>query len=450
MSVFKKILTAIRANGRQHLQEGPGIRQLVFANMIWLATYGGFTVYTFIVIFFIPVPLLPFLVIATLCQLCFIGCFLLFRYNFLNTGKHCLVLSTYLFLMIFDHMTQKETLIYLHLLAFLPVAMNIFSVRKNSISVILYTLFPLIYTLFTKLAIYHYPSFSSLDQDSLRILIAFNIILSFTLFIMFGNYMVINNLARQHKLLLRSISLQTTLDNSIGAVWTIDKDYNLIATNTKYTDSIEKEFEVTGLKSGVNIRQHAIWEKLPHPLRTQYYAVLHGQDILHEIELNGKHFEIKGVPIYDPEGKIGGATFGSRDITDKKKAEENLLKAKKAAEEASVAKARFLSNMSHEIRTPLNGIIGITRIMLDEKFLPSQYENLKTLQDLSEHTLQIINNILDFAKIEAGKSSLENKRFNLQRFIRKINSIFSGTAKLKGLKFIIETEGQTDIYMEMK
>ncbi len=344
-------------------------------------------------------------------------------------------------------MNQKETLIYLYMLAFLPTAMNIFSVRKNSISVILYTLFPLIYTLFTNLAIYHYPSFPALVLDSLTILIAFNIILSFTLFIMFGNYMVINNLARQQKLLLRSISLQTTLDNSIGAVWTIDKDYILIATNTKYTESIEKEFGITGLKAGIDIRQHAIWEKLSEPLRAQYYSVLQGQDILHEIELNGKHFEIKGVPIYDPKGKIGGATFGSRDITAKKNAEETLLKAKKAAEDANLAKARFLSNMSHEIRTPLNGIIGITRIMQDEKFLPGQYENLKTLQDLSEHTLQIINNILDIAKIEAGKSFLENKRFNLHRFIRKMNSIFSGTAKLKGIKFIIESEGQTDIYL---
>lgn len=447
MNVLLKIIKAIRANGRQHLQKGPGIRQLVFANMIWLATYTGFTFYSFIVIFFIPVPLVPFLVIAALCQLCFISCFLLFRYNYLSTGKHCLILTTYLFLLIFDHMNQKQTLIYLYLLAFLPAAMNIFSVRKNSIPVILYTLFPLLYTLFTKLAIYQYPSFPVLDQDSSTILITFNIIFSFTLLILFGSYMVINNMARQHKLLLRSISLQTTLDNSIGAVWTIDKDYNLIATNTKYIESIEKEFGVTGLGSGINLRQHAIWEKLPDSLQKQYYAVLQGQDILHEIELNGKHFEIKGVPIYDLEGKIGGATFGSRDITAKKKTEETLLKAKKAAEEASLAKARFLSNMSHEIRTPLNGIIGITRILQDEKFLPGQYENLKTLQDLSEHTLQIINNILDFAKIEAGKSSLENKRFNLQRFIRKINSIFSGTAKLKGIKFIIETEGHTDIYL---
>ncbi len=447
MTIFKEILTAVRNNGRQHLHKGPAIRQLVFANMIWLATYTGFTLYTFITIFFIPVPLLPFIVFAVSCQICFISCFLLFRYNYLNTGKHCLILSTYLFLMIFDHMTQKETLIYLFMLAFLPTAMNIFSVRRNSISVILYTLCPLIYTLFTNLAIYQYPSFPALDRDSLIILIAFNITLSFTLFIMFGNYMVINNLARQQKLLLRSISLQTTLDNSIGAVWTIDKDYNLIATNTKYTESIEHEFGVIGLKAGINIRQLAIWEKLSEPLRAQYYSVLHGQDILHEIELNGKHFEIKGVPIYDPEGKIRGATFGSRDITAKKNAEETLLKAKKAAEDANMAKARFLSNMSHEIRTPLNGIIGITRIMQDEKFLPGQYENLKTLQDLSEHTLQIINNILDIAKIEAGKSFLENKRFNLQRFIRKMNSIFYVTSKLKGIKFIIETEGHTDIYI---
>ena len=141
------------------------------------------------------------------------------------------------------------------------------------------------------------------------------------------------------------------------------------------------------------------------------------------------------------KGVIRGATFSSTDITQRKKAEETLIKAKKAAEEASYAKARFLSNMSHELRTPLNGIIGITRIMQDEKNLPSQIPNLKTMQDLSEHTLQIINNILDFAKIEAGKATLDKKRFNLKRFIDKTYSIFAGTAQLKAIKLNVETEG---------
>ena len=125
-----------------------------------------------------------------------------------------------------------------------------------------------------------------------------------------------------------------------------------------------------------------------------------------------------------------------------------LLRAKKAAEDADRAKARFISNMSHEIRTPLNGIIGTARILQDEDNLPAQIPHLKTLEDLSEHTVQIVNNILDFAKIEAGKAELESKRFNIYRFTQKMKSIFSGTAQLKGLKFIIETTGKTDVFVK--
>jgi signal transduction histidine kinase/CheY-like chemotaxis protein len=171
-------------------------------------------------------------------------------------------------------------------------------------------------------------------------------------------------------------------------------------------------------------------------------------EIVHETELNGRYFEIKAVPVYDVNGKIEGATFGSSDITEIKKNEAALLKAKQAAEDATLAKARFLSNMSHELRTPLNGIIGINRIMQDEEYLPTQLNHFKTMQDLSEHTLQIVNNILDFAKIEAGKASLENKRFNLKHFIDKINSIFSGTAQLKGIRLLIKTDGKTDIFVK--
>jgi CheY-like chemotaxis protein len=103
--------------------------------------------------------------------------------------------------------------------------------------------------------------------------------------------------------------------------------------------------------------------------------------------------------------------------------------------------------MSHELRTPLNGIIGITRILKDEKVLPEQQEHLNTLQDLSEHTLQLINNILDFAKVEAGKATLESRRFGLRRFLDKMTSIFQGTARLKGIRFEVNRLGETDIYV---
>ncbi|MGZ8558356.1 MAG: ATP-binding protein [Chitinophagaceae bacterium] len=448
MNNIQQLLTFFQTNGIRHLKEGASTRQLIYTNFIWLASFLTYLIYTITLTFFIPVPFLPFLVLTLLFNLMAVTNFLLIRNNSTEAGKHGLVISIYLVIAVFDHLTRKETLTWLYLFAFLPTALNIFSFKKNRLVIVLYILFPLFYILFTKLSVYSYPAFPALPPGSVLILTTFNIVLSSIMLVLFSGYMVFNSLAKHQKLLVQSIGLQATLDNAGHAIWSIDEDFNLVAANSKYIQSIEHEFGVLGLRSGINIRQHPIWEKLSLPLKEQYYTVLGGQNILHEIELNGSYFEIKAVPIYDLKGRISGATFGSRDITDEKKKEKALLAAKKAAEDAGIAKAKFLSNMSHEIRTPLNGIIGISRIMQDEEFLPGQLSNLTTLQDLSEHTLQLINNILDFAKLEEGKTSLENKRFNLRRFIDKINSIFSGTAHLKGLNFIIATDGEADVYVK--
>ncbi len=416
--------------------------------MIWLSTYCALVTYTAVVALFVPVPLISFLLIAGVFHLGFISSFLLTKYNYAELGKHTLILTTYAMLVVFDHMHQKQTFIFLYFLAFLPAALNVFHFKKNWAFVYFYILFPLGYILFTKLFTYSYPSFEPLPYKYVQFVASLNILLTFILFVLFASYMIYNSQAKQHKMKVFSAALQTTLDNSAAAIWSIDNDFNLMATNIKYAESLEYEFGVTGLKPGINLKKHLIWQKLPTSLKVQYHEVLEGNEVFKEIDLNGKCFEIKGVPIYDNNIRICGATFGSRDITARKKADEALLHAKKEAEEASMTKTRFLSNMSHEIRTPLNGIIGITRIMQDEPNLPEQLPMLKTLQDISEHTLQLVNNILDFAKIEAGKASLESARFNLLRFIEKTNSIFLGMAKLRGIELKVETEGNTDVYVK--
>jgi signal transduction histidine kinase/CheY-like chemotaxis protein len=445
---FKKLLTAIRTNGCEKLTDARSTRQVVYTNLIWLCTVCAIVLYTLAVALLVPVPLVHFLLTFLVLSLLILSPFFLIRMHYPEAGKHMFIIAVYLMIGVADHLHRKEGYTWLFYFAFLPAAMNIFPFSTRKITIAVYTLFPLLYTLITKLAVYDHPAFPPLPRNALPLLIAINITISFSLFVVFAGYMILNNLAKQNKLILKSIGLQTTLDNSDAAIWSIDNDFNLMAINSRYAESIEKEFGLTGLKAGINLRKHPLWQRLPDTFKQEYFSVLSGQDILHETTLNDKIFEIKAVPIYDARKQIGGATFGSRDITARKKAEAALIEAKKAAEEAGRAKARFLSNMSHEIRTPLNGIIGLTRIMQDEEVLPSQIGHLKTLQDLSEHTVQLINNILDFAKIEAGKASLDNKRFNLKELIGKIHAIFLATAKLKGIRFNIETEGITDIYLK--
>jgi signal transduction histidine kinase len=128
------------------------------------------------------------------------------------------------------------------------------------------------------------------------------------------------------------------------------------------------------------------------------------------------------------------------DISEIKMTQFELMKAKQKAESASRAKSRFLSNMSHELRTPLNGIIGSSNLLLQEKFLPEQKSHLEILKYSSEHMMVLINDILDFNKIESGRFELENLPFNLRAFLKKLEAQFSVQAHSRGLLFLLDVD----------
>ena len=133
------------------------------------------------------------------------------------------------------------------------------------------------------------------------------------------------------------------------------------------------------------------------------------------------------------------------DISEIKMAQFELMKAKQKAEVASNAKSRFLSNMSHELRTPLNGIIGSSNLLLQESYLPDQKSHLEILKYSSEHMMSLINEILDFNKIEAGKFELERVPVDMQLFLKKLIAQFSVQAQAKGLKLITDIDEHLDI-----
>ncbi len=138
-----------------------------------------------------------------------------------------------------------------------------------------------------------------------------------------------------------------------------------------------------------------------------------------------------------------------QEIVERKHAQTELQKAKEIAEFASRAKSEFLANMSHELRTPLNAVLGYAQIFIEAENLSERQRNgMKTIKNSGEHLLTLINDILDLSKIEAGRMELHESELLLPEFLTRISQMIQIRAEQKNLPFVYESELDKGLWVQ--
>lgn len=207
-------------------------------------------------------------------------------------------------------------------------------------------------------------------------------------------------------------------------------DLEFIEVNSKFEELFKvKSGEIKG-KTVKDIFPN-IWGRYSDGLKTkekdelksEHYHIPEYYD-----ETSGKWFSISSF-------QSGFSYYASlvSDITESKEAARELKRAKEAAESANKAKSQFLANMSHEIRTPLNGMVGMIDLTMRSNLNNDQRDNLNIAKSCTNILLKVINDILDYSKMEAGKLTIENISFNIKDLVEDIVKVHTIRASEKGL-----------------
>ncbi len=158
--------------------------------------------------------------------------------------------------------------------------------------------------------------------------------------------------------------------------------------------------------------------------------------------------QITGIALADDAGELVGFRGTGMSISEQKRHEAELIQAKEAAEAGTRAKSQFLAVMSHEIRTPMNGVMGMAELLMSTPLNDAQRDFAQTIYQSSKALLEVINEILDLSKIEAGKFELVTQPFNLKRLARDVAELIRASAHGKGIVFTLKLDDNLPTWVE--
>ncbi|MDH4153386.1 MAG: PAS domain S-box protein [Nitrospira sp.] len=235
----------------------------------------------------------------------------------------------------------------------------------------------------------------------------------------------------------QQIRLHAIVNHAVDGIITIDEQ----GTIETFNQAAERLFGYTAAEViGQNVKI-----LMPEPYRSEHDGYLARYRQTGTAKIIGIGREVVGrrkdgttfpLDLAVSEMRLGNRrlfTGITRDITERKSAEEQLAEARDQALRATKAKSEFLATMSHEIRTPMNGVIGMTGLLLETPLTDEQRGYAETVRTCGDHLLTIINDILDFSKIEAGKLELETIAFDLRLALDESLDLVAERASAKGL-----------------
>jgi PAS domain S-box-containing protein len=241
-------------------------------------------------------------------------------------------------------------------------------------------------------------------------------------------------------------NIEALVENTGDAIWSVDTRHRLITFNSAFALAVEartgREPHRGDLPDAVFGPRDAAWYRALYErgLKGERFSLLREESVVGQ----PRTFEIFCNPVTEAGGATGAVMFG-RDVTRRLQAEEALRVSKEEAEAANRAKSQFLANMSHELRTPLNSVIGFANILLKNKRGNLSSQDLGFLERImvnGRHLLALINEVLDLAKVEAGRMELELEPVGVAELVRETVAQLEGQAREKRVRLLARTPVQ--------